>query len=68
MDVPAASDLGMTALGWVIFIFSNSVVLGLTTFCFYRVLTIPQEHMRSPLDIDTKDTDDEDEEEENNNH
>ncbi len=52
----------MTALGWLIFIASNTLVIGLVTYCFYRVFSIPQEHMHSPLDIDTKDLNDEEEE------
>ena len=38
------------------FLFSNILVIALTGFCFYRVFTIPKEHMHAPLDIDTKDT------------
>ena len=40
-------------LGLLLFILSNVVVLSLTGFCFYRVLTLPKEHMHSPIDIDT---------------
>jgi len=47
----------MEPLGWVIFITSNVLVVGLTAYCFYRVLTIPREHMHAPLDIDTHDLD-----------
>ncbi len=58
MDNLQPENLGMTLLGWIIFLFSNGVVITLVCFCFYRVLTIPQEHMHAPLDIDTKDLDD----------
>ncbi len=41
-------------------IVSVGSVLALTAFCFYRVLTLPpqviEEHLKAPLDIDTKDT------------
>jgi hypothetical protein len=50
----------MTAAGWTIMILSVGSVLALVSFCFYRVLTLPpevvEEHLRSPLDIDTRDT------------
>ena len=50
----------MTGAGWAIMISSISFVLGLTAFCFYRVLTLPpmevEEHLKAPLDIDTGDT------------
>jgi hypothetical protein len=51
----------MNIYGWIIFLISNIVVITLITFCFYQVLTIPQEHMHSPLNIDTHDLEDEDE-------
>ncbi len=56
----------MQPIGWIIFIVSNAVILTLVTFCFYRVLTIPKEHMHAPLDIDTHDLEEtpDDEEEE----
>jgi hypothetical protein len=50
----------MTAAGWAIMITSVGSVLGLTFFCLYRVLTLPpkvaEEHLKAPLDIDTRDT------------
>ncbi len=50
----------MTSAGWAIMIVSVGSVLALTGFCFYRVLTLPpkavEEHLKAPLDIDTKDT------------
>lgn len=54
----------MTLAGWAIMIVSVGSVCALTAFCFYRVLTLPAqhviEHVKSPLDIDTKDTQDPD--------
>ena len=50
----------MTGAGWAIMISSISFVLALVIFCFYRVLTLPpmeaEEHLKAPLDIDTRDT------------
>lgn len=50
----------MTGAGWAIMISSISFVLLLAAFCFYRVLTLPpmevEEHLKAPLDIDTRDT------------
>ncbi|MBD3267518.1 hypothetical protein GF373_12695 [bacterium] len=54
----------MEPLGWLIFIVSNLFVIGLVSFCFYRVLSLSEEHMHSPLDIDTKDLNENGEEEE----
>jgi hypothetical protein len=49
----------MTAAGWAIMIVSVGSVLALTAFCMVRVLTLPpevvEEHLKAPLDIDTKD-------------
>ncbi|RJP34934.1 MAG: hypothetical protein C4527_01305 [Candidatus Omnitrophota bacterium] len=56
----------MTVIGWIIFLVSNAIVISLTTFCFYRVFSIPEEHMHATLDIDTKDLHDEEEDEEFN--
>ncbi len=61
-------ELGMTPLGWLIFILSNGFVILLVVYCFYRVLSLPQEHMHSPLDIDTKDLNDDENEDNNGNH
>lgn len=49
----------MEPAGWIILIFSFSIVIGLNVFCFYRVLTLPKEHMHAPLEIDTQDLADE---------
>lgn len=45
----------MTVAGWVIMLASVGFVVGLTAYCFYRVLTspTPSTHMHAPLDIDT---------------
>jgi hypothetical protein len=53
-----------TAAGWTIMIVSIGAVCALTAYCFYKVLTLPPrevtEHLKAPLDIDTKDTRDAD--------
>lgn len=50
----------MTTAGWTIMILSVGSVCVLTAYCFYKVLTLPAqdviENVRSPLDIDTGDT------------
>jgi len=45
--------------GWIFMLGSIGFVLGLTFYCFYRVLTRPSsaEHMHAPLDINTHDRD-----------
>lgn len=47
----------MTTGGWVFMIGSLGFVLGLTAFCFGRVLRKPTaaNHMHAPLDINTHD-------------
>lgn len=53
----------MTPLGWTVMILSVGSVLILVTFCLYRVLTLPpleEEHLKGPLEIDTRDTNDAD--------
>jgi hypothetical protein len=54
----------MNAAGWIIMIVSVGSVLLLTAYCMVRVLTLPpevvEEHLKAPLDIDTKDTADPD--------
>jgi hypothetical protein len=47
----------MTIGGWIFMVCSVGFVIGLTVFCFYRVLSRPAttEHMHAPLDIDTQD-------------
>lgn len=50
-------DANMTTAGWIFMIGSLSFVVGLTYFCFQRVLAKPSaaNHMHSPVDIDTHD-------------
>lgn len=50
----------MTTAGWIFMISSITLVVGLVTFCFYRVLSQPEstdtaDTMHAPLDIDTHD-------------
>ena len=49
----------MSASGWVFMISSIGFVVGLVTFCLYRVLVQPAaaNHMHAPIDIDTQDKD-----------
>jgi hypothetical protein len=48
----------MTAVGFFMMLLSNSVVLGLAAFCFYRVLRTPNvaKHEHGMLEIDTRDS------------
>ncbi|HPF39036.1 MAG TPA: hypothetical protein P5081_03195 [Phycisphaerae bacterium] len=50
--------------GWAVMIVSLSSVIVLIGYCLFRVLTLPPvevtEHMKAPLDIDTRDTHDPD--------
>jgi len=62
---PAAPEVApMSAVGWAIMLASVGSVLTLTTFCVYRVLTLPphvaEEHLKGPFEIDTGDTKDAD--------
>jgi len=47
----------LTPTGAVIMAISVLLVLGLTAFCFWRILRepSPSEHHHAPLDVDTKD-------------
>lgn len=49
----------MTAAGWLFMLLSCGSVLGMTLWCYYRVLTTPKttEHMHAPIEIDTHDKD-----------
>jgi hypothetical protein len=49
----------VTLAGWLLMIGSVGFVLGLTAFCFLRVIRSPApgEHLHAPLDIETKDRD-----------
>ena len=57
-------ELKMMPAGWAIMIVSVGSVCIVTAWCFYKVLTLPPkdvvEHLKAPLDIDTKDTRDAD--------
>ena len=50
----------MTPLGWAMMIVSVGSVLGLVSYCFYKVLTLPPMEVEdvnvAPLEIDTRDT------------
>jgi hypothetical protein len=50
--------LVLTPAGWTVMIASIGTVLSLVSYCLYRVLTLPpvEEHLKGPLDIDTRDT------------
>lgn len=45
----------MTLAGWVLMTTSLGLVLTLTVYCFWRVLTLPRtkHHLHAPLDIET---------------
>jgi len=47
----------MTAVGLIMMILSNGLVLALTAYCFYRVCRAPdaEKHEHGMLDIDTRD-------------
>ena len=47
----------MNIKGWIFMLSSIGFVVGLTSYCFYRVLTTPKapEHLRAPAVIDTRD-------------
>ena len=48
----------MTTTGWIFMVCSVGFVVGLTFWCFKKVLTKPAsaDHMHAPLGIDTKDS------------
>ena len=54
----------MTVGGWIVMCVSVGSVLLLVTFCMYRVLRLPpvdiEQHLKGPLEIDTRDTSDAD--------
>lgn len=45
----------MTTAGWCLMLLSLSFVVGLVSYCYWRVLRMPrtQNHLHAPLDIDT---------------
>jgi hypothetical protein len=63
-QLEAASQVTLSSAGLAIMIVSLSAVVGLTVFCFYRVLTLPsgavEGRLNAPLEIDTGDTQDAD--------
>jgi hypothetical protein len=49
----------MDPQGWIVMLLSVGSVMALVGFCMYRVLTLPpveEEHLKGPLEIDTRDT------------
>ncbi len=50
-------NTGLNIGGWIFMLSSIGFVVGLTAYCFYRVLAKPQtpEHLRAPAVIDTRD-------------
>ena len=54
----------MTPFGWAMMIVSVGSVLGLVSYCFFKVLTLPAVEVEdvnvAPLEIDTHDTRDPD--------
>ena len=49
----------MNPYGWIVMSISVGSVLALVGFCLYRVLSLPpveEEHLKGPLEIDTRDT------------
>lgn len=54
----------MNVLGWLMMTISVGSVIALTSFCLYRVFTLPKEEVAdldvAPLRIDTRDTQDPD--------
>ena len=49
----------MTYGGWIVMTLSVGSVLSLVAFCLIRVLSLPpveEEHLKGPLEIDTRDT------------
>ncbi len=54
----------MTTGGWLVMTISVSAVLCLVSYCLVRVLSLPpveiEEHLKGPLEIDTRDLQDTD--------
>jgi hypothetical protein len=53
-------DMTLNPAGWTVMILSVGSVLALAIFCLIRVLMLPpvdvEEHLKGPLEIDTRDT------------
>jgi hypothetical protein len=64
MPILATIPEPLNAAGWLVMTVSVGSVLALLSFCMYRVLTLPpveiEEHLKGPLEIDTRDTQDAD--------
>ncbi len=59
----AVEPAGLNTWGWTIMLVSVGSVVMLTAYCMMRVLSLPPvdvDDIRSPLDIDTGDTEDAD--------
>ncbi len=54
----------LTLGGWIVMLLSVGSVLALVSFCLVRVLSLPpveiEQHLKGPLEIDTRDTKDAD--------
>ena len=53
----------MNGLGWLVMSVSVGSVLTLVCYCMFKVLSLPpveDEHLKGPLEIDTRDTADAD--------
>ena len=54
----------LTLGGWIVMLLSVGSVLALVSFCLTRVLSLPpveiEQHLKGPLEIDTRDTKDAD--------
>jgi heme/copper-type cytochrome/quinol oxidase subunit 2 len=55
--LPPEASYAMTAGGWVIMILSVGFVVGLLTWCVWKVISTPgaAEHLHSQADIETPD-------------
>ncbi len=60
LAVDAEPSSMINAQGWAVMLSSITAVLALVGFCLYQVLSLPpveDEHLKGPLEIDTRDTD-----------
>ena len=50
----------MTTAGWIVMIVAIGGMTGMLIWCVYKVVSTPgsEEHLHSPMDIDTRDTKD----------
>ena len=53
-------DMTLNPAGWTVMIVSVGSVVSLAVFCLVRVLMLPpvevEEHLKGPMEIDTRDT------------